>query len=513
MSSKGLQQPPANYQCPYHNCCPHLQGLSTEFVFAEYQNSHWEHLDHWKARDELNELLEQMRGYTQELETQNAELKAKLTALHRRQFKANRKQPPATVPQPQRARKRGAPKGHPGWYRPQPAHIDQTRTVAAPDVCPHCHGTDLTPIAEIKEHLQEDIVLAPRTHVTCFKHQQAFCANCRRPVIESAEGEMLNCPIGPKTKALAVFLRYGMRVPYRKVEELFNVLFRMRFVPASAMGFDRAATRKGQPLYEDLKEKMRVAVTANADETSWRQDGITHYLWYAGNEDLALYHIDRHRSSEAAKLLLGEDFAGVLTTDGYAAYNAVNAKERQTCLAHLIRNCNEIKQEILLKAPRFQDPHALEFVDEVGSLFKNACAQGGKLRAGKISPATALGRRSGFYRKLDTICARTLCDQKALALQRRLTDADKDKPRLFTFLKYPNLQPTNNQAERSLRGMVIFRKISMGTRSHCGSHTHSVLPSLLLTAQRQGRHPLGFFETLFGSKTQTAQEALYNDSS
>jgi hypothetical protein len=513
MPRKGLQQPPANYQCPYHNCCPHLQGLSTEFVFAEYQNAHEEYLEHWKARDELNEQLDQMRNYTQELESQNAELKAKLTALHRRQFKANRKQPPATAPQPQAVRKRGAPKGHPGWYRVKPAHIDQTRTVAAPDVCPHCHGTDLTPIAEIKEHLQEDIVLAPRTHVTCFKHHQAFCANCRRPVIQSAEGEMLNCPIGPKTKALAVFLRYGMRVPYRKVKELFTVLFRMRFVPASAMGFDRAATRKGQALYEDLKEKLRVAVAANADETSWRQDGISHYLWYAGNEDLALYHIDRHRSSEAAKLILGEDFAGVLTTDGYAAYNAVNAKERQTCLAHLIRNCKEIKQEILLKAVRFQDPQALAFVDEVGSLFKNACAQGGKLRAGKIRPATALRRRRSFYRQLDTICARPLMDQKALALQHRLTDADKDKPRLFTFLKHPYLQPTNNQAERSLRGMVIFRKICMGTRSRSGSHTHSVLPSLLLTAQRQGRHPLDFFETLFGSKTKTAQAALYNDSS
>ncbi len=513
MPRKGLQQPPANYQCPYHTCCPHLQGLSSEFVFAEYQNAHEEYLDHWKARDELNELLDQMRTYTQELEAQNAELKAKLTALHRRQFKANRKQPPATAPQPQGVRKRGAPKGHPGWYRVKPAHVDQTRTVAAPDVCPHCHGTDLTPIAEIKEHLQEDIVLAPRTHVTCFKHHQAFCANCRRPVIQSAEAEMLNCPIGPKTKALAVFLRYGMRVAYRKVKELFTVLFRMRFVPASAMGFDRAATRKGQALYEDLKEKLRVAVAANADETSWRQDGISHYLWYAGNEDLALYHIDRHRSSEAAKLILGEDFAGVLTTDGYAAYNAVNAKERQTCLAHLIRNCNEIKQEILLKAPHFQDPQALAFVDEVGRLFKNACAQGGKLRAGKIRPATALQRRRGFYRQLDTICARPLIDQKALALQHRLTDADKDKPRLFTFLKHPNLQPTNNQAERSLRGMVIFRKICMGTRSRCGSHTHSVLPSLLLTAQRQGRHPLDFFETLFGSETKTAQAALYDDSS
>lgn len=512
MPPRGLQPAPANYQCPYQHCCPHLQGLSAEFVFAEYQNSHEEHLDHWKARDELNELLEQMRGYTQELEAQNAELKAKLTALHRRQFKANRKQPPASAPPPGR-RKRGAPTGHPAWQRPKPVHIDQTRIVAAPQVCPHCKGTDLTPIAAIKEHLQEDIVLAPRPQVTCFKHHQAFCANCRRPVIQAAAGEMLNCPIGPTTKALAVFLRYGMRVPYRKVQELFGVLFGMRFVPASALGFDRAATLKGQPLYEDLKEKLRVALTANADETSWRQDGIGHYLWYAGNEDLALYHIDRHRSAEAAQLMLGEDFAGVLTTDGYAAYNAVNAKERQTCLAHLIRHCNEIKQETLLKAPRFQDPQALEFVDELAGLFKDACAQGGKLRTGKISPTTALRRRRRFYRRLKTICTRPLHDEKALALQRRLTDEDKDKPRLFTFLKYPNLQPTNNQAERSLRGMVIFRKICMGTRSPGGSHTHSVLPSLLLTAQRQGRHPLGFLETLFGAKTQTAQAALYNDSS
>jgi hypothetical protein len=279
------------------------------------------------------------------------------------------------------------------------------------------------------------------------------------------------------------------------------------------MGFDRVATLRGQGLYEDLKEKLRVAVALNADETGWRQDGINHYLWYAGNEDLALYHIDRHRSAEAAKLLLGADFEGVLTTDGYAAYNAVNAKERQTCLAHLLRNCEEIKQEILLKAPQFQDPEALVFAEELSELFKDACAQGGKLRAGKISPATALSRRRSFYRQLDTICSRPLNDEKALTLKRRLTDSDKDKPRLFTFLKYPNLQPTNNQAERSLRGMVIFRKISMGTRSPGGSHTHSVLPSLLLTAQRQGRHPLSFLENLFGSKTQTAQAALYNDSS
>ncbi len=87
----------------------------------------------------------------------------------------------------------------------------------------------------------------------------------------------------------------------------------------------------------------------------------------------------------------------------------------------------------------------------------------------------------------------------------------KEYNRLFTFLKYPDVQPTNNQAEQSLRNMVIFRKICFGTRSGEGSRSHSVLPSLLLTAKRQGKHPLAFFESLFNSDSATAQAALYND--
>ena len=91
-------------------------------------------------------------------------------------------------------------------------------------------------------------------------------------------------------------MRYGLRIPYRKVKELFDVFFNMPFLPASAMAFDRTATHKGEPLYEDLKEKLRTASTAHADETYWREDGIGHYVWYAGNDDLALFHIEMGRS-------------------------------------------------------------------------------------------------------------------------------------------------------------------------------------------------------------------------
>ncbi|MBW2539027.1 MAG: transposase [Deltaproteobacteria bacterium] len=352
MPSNRPQQAPWDFKCPYKACCPHLEGLSTQWVFEEYQRSHDEYLEHWKVRDIQQEELEKALESIGKLEKENEELKAKVKALHQRQFKPNRKRDQKSledsgndISSPEKRKKRGAPKGHPGWYRRKPEHIDKTVIVAPPEVCPHCACTDLTPGDEIKDHLQEDIVLQPRTHVTNFKHHQAFCPKCNRAVIQAAEGELLNCHIGPTTKAAAVFLRYGLRIPYRKVQELFDVFFDMPFVPASAMAFDRTATRKADSIYEDLKEKLRVAATAHADETYWREDGIGHYVWYAGNDDLAVFHIDRHRSSQVAQSILGNNFSGVLNTDGYAAYNAVNAKNRQTCLAHIIRKSKEIKQE------------------------------------------------------------------------------------------------------------------------------------------------------------------------
>jgi hypothetical protein len=114
---------------------------------------------------------------------------------------------------------------------------------------------------------------------------------------------------------------------------------------------------------------------------------------------------------------------------------------------------------------------------------------------------------------LKTICSDKLADEKAETFRKRLLNPNKEYLRLFTFLRYPEVQPTNNQAEQSLRNMVIFRKICFGTRSTDGSYSHSVLPSLLLTAKRQGKHPPVFFQTLFTCDTDTAQKALYKNSS
>jgi hypothetical protein len=514
-------EPPLGFDCPYQRSCPHLDGVSARWALTVYREASQQRDEHWQIREQMEQEIDQALRRIGQLENENAQLKAKLRAMHQRQFKATRRKPRTARERPGAAttspsappRKRGAPKGHPGWSRRPPDHIDREVPVAAPRACPHCGCDALAPCADIKEHLQEDIVLQPKTFVTNFKHRQAFCPRCDRPVVQAAPGELLNCEIGPTTRAAAIFLRYGMRLSYRKVRELFEVFFGMPFVPASALGFDRRATAKGEPMYEDLREKLSHATMAFADETHWRQDGQNAFVWYGGNQDLAVFHIATSRAGAVATELLGENFDGALVTDGYAAYNAVNAQTRQSCLAHLIRKAKEIAQEIQLLPQPQQDPDALRFCAGIVRAFRKACELGPGHSPARRSSKHAARLMTRLYRLVDTICARALHHQDAEKFRQRLLDPEREYDRLFTFLRVPGLEPTNNHAEQALRTPVIFRKICFGTRSAEGSRSHSVLPSLLVTAKRQGTNPLEFFHTLLTADAATAQAALYNDSS
>ena len=54
----------------------------------------------------------------------------------------------------------------------------------------------------------------------------------------------------------------------------------------------------------------------------------------------------------------------------------------------------------------------------------------------------------------------------------------------------PEAPPDNNAAERSLRPVVISRKISGGTRSAHGTGTKMTLASIFGTWRAQGLNPL-----------------------
>ena len=60
-------------------------------------------------------------------------------------------------------------------------------------------------------------------------------------------------------------------------------------------------------------------------------------------------------------------------------------------------------------------------------------------------------------------------------------------PALWTFTTAPGVEPTNNHAERGLRGAVIYRKLSLGTQSDHGERTIERLLSASITCRLQKR--------------------------
>jgi transposase len=58
-------------------------------------------------------------------------------------------------------------------------------------------------------------------------------------------------------------------------------------------------------------------------------------------------------------------------------------------------------------------------------------------------------------------------------------------PALWTFAAHDGVQPTNNHAERSLRGAVIYRKLSLGSQSETGERRIERLLSASITCRLQ----------------------------
>jgi transposase len=506
------KEPPLGFECPYQNACPHLGGMSARWassLVSDIDNERFRDGHSWiEAEKEIKALDEENR----QLAARVAELESRLKHQHYLKFKPNRRKPAGndteqSAPSP---RKRGAPEGHPPWRLKRPDHIDRTVPVAAPTVCPHCQTQGLQKTENVHIQLQEDIVLQPRTLVTEYIHHLSYCPSCRREVFQTDREELRNCEIGPLTQAAAVFLRHEVKLSYRDVRKVFTGFFGMPFVPASAMAFSHRTAQHGMNLYEDLRDKIRVAHIAHGDETHWRIDGQGAQLWYAGNEQIGFFHADYSRSSDVAVSIFGTAFGGNLVADSYAAYNAINPKARQVCLSHLIRKAREIGDRIELMPRKTQDALALKFSRSISKFMAICCRIDQRRRNNRLSFSMARRHIPRLQRVLHALCKRPLADADAENLRQRITDPNRDAPHIFTFLTVKDMPPTNNHAERALRLPVIFRKISFGSRSLHGAQATAVNFSLLATAKRQQRDPISLFQNILLQQDQTPLSALYN---
>ena len=283
--------------------------------------------------------------------------------------------------------------------------------------------------------------------------------------------------LGINLVSLIAALREEARLPYRTIQWYLQTVHQLSLSVGTLVGVIHRVARQAQGELGSIRERIRGSPVVHADETGWRENGVNGYVWTFSTPTPERYFLRRGRNKEVVDEALGEDFAGALVSDFYAAYHHYDGP-KQRCWAHLLREIHD------LRALYSRDKQLAQWADAVHRIYRQATAFSHTSRKQRRAAQLALEKRL-----LAQICRPCLDDP--LAVQGKLCRRiDKHLKELFVFVAEPEVPPDNNAAERSLRPLVISRKISGGTRSQQGTETKMALASLFGTWRAQGLNPL-----------------------
>jgi transposase len=454
------------------------------------------------GREVVVEVLLRMDAQIRRLEERVARQDERIAQLERRLNRSSRNSsaPPSSDPPgktPKRGkdrsrRKRGGQPGHEGRGRdllPACAVDEVIEHWPARCGCGHVFSADeRRPVGEPARQQIEEL---PAMSAIVIEHraQRVRCPQCGGRARAEFPDEVTGSAFGPRMQAALVTLSVRNRVSRRDVVELAEELFCARI---STGGVDAILARAGEALadpYEDLLARIRGAQALNVDETGWRTAGERRALWGAFTKRHAFFAVARDRHEEHAKSLLAHTEA-IVTSDRWWAYAHLPLRRRQLCWSHLQRDFAAHAEG--LAAEREFGEAGLELCERVFWAWE-VFAHTHDRRELK---GTIRSLQRTYKPTIRSFAAKRARNKRCRGMARNLLKA---WPALWSFAAHNGVEPTNNHAERALRGAVIYRKLSLGSQSESGERRIERLLSAHTTCRLQRRSLFLYLTELFAT--------------
>jgi transposase len=393
-------------------------------------------------------------------------------------------------------RKAGGQDGHRGAGR-ELAPEDQVDEIVEhyPEVCRGCgheFGADeRQPGGRFGRHQVAEL---PPISVLLIEHRtrRLRCSCCGTRTTARLPAGVAGSAFGPRLRAAVVTLTARNRISRRAASELAGEMFGARLSSGAVDAICQRASDALAGPYDRLRDWILGQAALHVDETGWRTAGDSRALWTMSTPSGSLFEIAEHCNREQFDELIGP-FSGIIVSDRWPGYEHLDPHQRQVCWSHLQRDFRRHseglaeqktfgEQGLELAGRVFQawrayqhdhhDPDQLQadiepIHTELRQLLENA---------GRKSPRTRHHRR--FANNLRKVW-----------------------PALWTFTTHPAVEPTNNPAERALRGPVIHRKLSHGTRSDDGERFAERALSAAATCRQQQRSLFDFLTELLAAHT------------
>jgi transposase len=381
-------------------------------------------------------------------------------------------------------RNAGGQPGHPGAGRELLGEDQMAEIVEHyPEECSGC-GREFTASEKVPRHGpgRHQVADLPATAVFYVEHRthRLRCPGCAKRT-RARLGAVGESAFGPGLQAAVVGLTARNRISRRDMSELLWELFAARV----SVGAIEAICQRTSGLLAGPHERLRSQVlgsgAVNVDETGWYLGGENRTMWTAATGQAAIYRIVEDRHRDRLQELLGPDFDGIVTSDRWWAYDLLDPEQRQACWSHLQRDFR-FHSEGLAAQKQFGDT-GLQLTSR---LFATWHAYQQHQDRGRLA-----AEMTPIQTELRELLEQAANGSKRHRLFRRFANnLLKLWPALWKFITTPGVTPTNNAAERALRGPVIHRKLSHGNQSDDGERftERSLSASVTCRLQRRSLH-------------------------
>ena len=390
-----------------------------------------------------------------------------------------------------RKKKPGRKKGHPGTRRSKPDKVDHTVECRA-DRCPDC-GSKLKQCRDCRDRYVEDIPEGIKVEVIRFIIHRDFCPRCRKIVEPPVTDALPRSTIGNRLLILSAWLHYCMGTTISQVLGVFNFHLHFKITPSGLIHMWHRLADILEVWYDEIAEDILRSGVLFGDETGWRVNGKTHWLWCFTTPLATLFAIERSRAGPVVLKFIKDCFDGVLVSDFWGAYNILVCA-KQKCLVHLLRELERVEKYKSTSAD-----WAL-FSKRLRRLIRDAIRL--HKRKSDLDAAVYQRRLDRIESRLKLMIAYDWSNKEAQRLVKRLR---RHQHELFTFLWEEGVPFDNNFAERMIRGAVIMRKNSYNNRSDKGARTQAILMSVFTTLKQRGLNPLDTMEKALKTYIKTGQ--------
>ncbi len=389
-------------------------------------------------------------------------------------------------------RKAGAQPGHPGSGRKLLSE-DQMKDIVDhyPEECSGC-GREFADSEKVPRHApgRHQVAELPPTAVFYVEHRthRLRCPGCRKRT-RATLGVVGESAFGPWLQAAVVALTARNRVSRRDMPELLLELFG---VGISVGSIDRICQRTSGLLagpHERLTRQVLGSGAINVDETGWFLSGENRTMWTAATAQAAIFRIVQDRHRDRLSELLGTAFGGIVTSDRWWAYDLLCPEQRQACWSHLQRDFRFHSEG--LAAQQIFGQTGLQLTRRLFETWRAYAEHNDRDQlAAEMTPI------QNELRELLEHATNTNHKKHHRLFRRFAANLLKLWPALWTFITVPGVTPTNNAAERALRGPVIHRKLSYGNQSDDGERFTERSLSASVTCRLQHRSLLAYLRDL-----------------